>query len=918
MMLKLIGYLYPAAFRREFGAEWVRFVREQRRERRYRGRLLGALLYWTDVTRDALVSGLAMRWSDGAFRGAKGGVDDRELGGMTDHEGHHPELNGRARGNIADSVLLDLLFALRTFRKSPGFAIVAVLTLALGIGGSAAIFTVVNSVILEPLPYPEPDRLVWLSSVRPGAPDSGGTISEGMYHQFQTLPHIFDEVAMYWYRAWEHSLTGDGEPERVLWQEVTGNFFEVLGVQPVAGRWIQPSDLEGDTGLEPIVLSHGLWAQRYGSDPSLVGQTIHVHDQPHEVIGVMPRDFGFPSQEIDLWVGMRLRRPWAMNTVRHSVARLQPGVSVSEADTQVNALVQGLVEAVSEGAGSREMATRSVANGLQFHAEPLKDEIVRTVRQGLWVVFGAVIFVLLMACANVANLFLVRAEARRREIAVRTAVGAGRGRLARHFLAEGTGLAAVGGLLGLGLASAAVRVLVLLGPADLPRLHEVSVDTTVVAFTAVVALFGGVLFGVLALVHSSSRVLFALKEGTQNSGFGRSRFEVRNVLVVSQVAFALMLLVGSGLMIRSFWHLTRVNLGLDPTNVLTFELRVGSDYETREEIITFHEELYDRLGGLPGVQAASGTTCLPLKGHCIGGDLLTEKDSARVLVDMWPVRVGTGYFETMQIPLISGRVFQQLPDDNYSIVLSKSLAEARWPGGDPIGRIVHYPPIPEGRPPPPRWYTVVGVVADVPSSDLREDPEMRRAIYFSEGRPRGDGRTMTVVMRTSTPPLDLIDEVRSTVWSLDADLPLGNIRTMEEYVRTARSQMAFTMVLLVIGGVTALLLGVIGIYGVISYVVGRRTAEIGIRMALGAKAADVKAMVLRQGGGVVVVGVLIGLVGAFSLTRVMEAVVFGVSPTDPATYIASSIGLLVIALLATYLPARRAAEVNPVEALRAD
>jgi len=375
-------------------------------------------------------------------------------------------------------------------------------------------------------------------------------------------------------------------------------------------------------------------------------------------------------------------------------------------------------------------------------------------------------------------------------------------------------------------------------------------------------------------------------------------------------------------MIRSFLHLTRVDLGFDPTDVLTFELRVDSEYSTREGIIAFHNDLLDRLSGLPGVEAVGAAACVPFKGQCAarsGGSL--ERDAPRDEgrnVQMRNMVVSASYFETMRMELLAGRLLEPGPADSLSIVISAAAAEDRWPGEDPLGRVVWFGN-PTREPPPPQWHTVVGVVADVPVSAVTGDRRVNyRIAYYPEGAPRCCVQTMTVAMRTSTPPLDLIEAVRSTVRSMDASLPMGNIRTMEDYLASARAPMVFTMVVLIVGGMVALLLGVIGIYGVISYVVGRRGTEIGIRMAVGATAADVKAMVLRQGGSVIVVGVLLGLLGAFALTRMMESVIFGVSPTDPATYVAASVGLLVIALLATYLPARRAARVDPVEALRAD
>ena len=764
--------------------------------------------------------------------------------------------------------------------------------------------------IINSLPYPEPDRLV-----RVGAGARLG-FSVGLYHLLREMSDIAEDVGQHTPQS-QGSLIGDAEPERVTIVGMSPTIFELIGVEPVLGKAVLPANFARGTASQSVVVSHGLWVRRFGSDPSIIGRTLVLNDRPREVIGVMPRGFAFPAPDIEIWV-MNDGPPNRIGGLgRRGVARLKPGISIEEAEVRFNTVIPRLVEVFPQEAFRIQTL---LDRNFRFHVVPLKAVVVGTVGQRLWVVFGAVVFVLLMACANVANLFLVRAEARQREIAVRTAVGASRRQLARHFLAEGIGLATVGGLLGLGLAIATVRVLVRFGPADLPRLHEVAVDPTVVTFTVAVALLSGTLFGAIALANIGSRVLFSLKDVPPSTTVGRSRFQVRNVLVVSQMAFALVLLVGSGLMIRSFWHLTKVDPGFDPTNVLTFDLRLSSEYDD-DHVDAFHQELYERLGGLPGGVAVVGTTCPPVRPVCEGMWSLRDEgeqdfDFAGSIFTRF-IMATSGYFEAMRIPLLSGRTFGPEPHDNFAVVVSETLAKVRWPGVDPIGRRVARFFLNVTDPaehPPDEWYTIVGVVGDVVEKQLTDGGGARARIIYYRRTPRA----MTVVMRTSTPPLDLIDAVRNTVWSMDAKLPVANIQTMDQAVRGARAEMAFTMVLIVIGGVAALLLGVIGIYGVITYMVGRRTHEIGIRMALGADASDVSRMVLRQGGSVVVVGVLIGLAGAFALTRVMESVVFGVSPTDPATYFAASIGLLVIALWATYLPARRAAKVDPVEALRAN
>ncbi len=834
---------------------------------------------------------------------------------------------------MLDALRQDLTFGLRAFRKSPGFAAVVVLTLSLGIGATTAIFSVVRGVILKPLPYPESHRLVWLTHSIPGLPGvttNRQSVSPGLYHQYRTLSRSLEDVALY--RVLEGSLAGDGEPERVYAIMATHSMFQMLGVPPLIGRWFGQADVEpppdpNEERQGMVVLSHGLWARRYGSDPSILGRTITVNEFAVEVIGVMPPDFAFPSPDAQLWFPWGMRNPprgfGGFSGIR-GVGRLKPGVSPERAEVDLNSLIPGTLEAFPG-----EFAERLVNDGrLQAHVEPLKDHLVGEVTQTLWIVLGTVAFVLLIACANVANLFLVRADARQREMAVRTALGAGHRRLARHCLAESILMAGVGGLLGLGLAIVGVRALVRLGPVSLPRLHEVGMDMSALAFTAAISILAGISFGLIAAFRPTGAMLASLKESTRGSTSGRGQFRTRHVLVMSQVAFALVLLVGSGLMIRSFWHLKNVDPGFDARSVLTFELRATRAFEGRDGVVEFHEQLLDRLMGLPGVQAAGGVTCLPLRGvvsGCNARTTLIEEGFASATSELGPairtVTVTPGYFETMRIPLMAGTTVERPERDSLgaNVVVSAALARDYWPREDPIGKRV-FPTVAPGIS-PPRWYTIVGVVGDVNYFNLTDDRdgEWGRLLYFPDGARGSPGsRAMTIVMRTATPPLELVEAVRNTVRSLDANVPVAHIQTMEGVMSSARAQMAFTMVLLAIAGMVALALESIGIYGVLAYVVSQRTSEIGIRMALGARPADVRHMIMRQGGAVVLVGLGIGLAGAFTLTRVMEAVLFNVSPTDPATYIGVSIGLLAIALLATYVPARKAAGANPADALRVE
>ncbi len=811
----------------------------------------------------------------------------------------------------------DLQFVLSSFRQARGFAAAAVLTLALGVGGTATIFAVINSVILKPLPYPESERLMRLTVSVNMFPGARMGVSPGMLTQISAMTDVIDAAALY-ANSQRRALSADGDPETVVLQQASSDFFDVLRVSPIIGRRFARSDVEpGSDEGAVVVLSHAFWSRRFGSDPNIIGRTIVLDGQSHEVIGVMPQGFAFPVEEVEAWSPAVLGDRYGGYGWR-GIARLRPGVSVQQAEARLNSMVPHLAQAFP----ASRVALGAVKNETRLHASLLKTTIVwEALRRVLWTVLGAATFVLLMAWANVVNLFLARAEERRRDMAVRSALGAEPGRLMRHFFAEGIALAAVGGLLGLGLSVVAIRVVRHFGPVDLPRISEVGVDTPVVVFAAMVALCSGIICGLVGLAFRDARILGALGSGGPGGHPGRTR--LRSALVASQIAFALMLLIGSGLMIRSFWHLAHVDPGFDATNVLTFDVQLGSRYPGREAQVAFQNALMDRLTGLSGVLDVAASTCIPLRDRCPGGSNLREKDVV-VLHDPPPIipsargKVSAGFFETMRVPLLQGRFLTPGPDDSLSVMLSASLAHDRWPGEDPIGRLVALGDWSD--PAPARWYTVIGVVGDLPVS-MRLPPlpsEITRVMYFPTSAPDVGLAAMTFVMRTATPPLHLVNAVRRTVWSMDPDLPVDRVDTMEQYVKRARAPMAFFMTLVVIGGIAALLLGMVGIYGVVAHTVGRRTREIGVRMALGATPPQVVGMVVREGALVAAAGAAIGLAGALSLTHLIDAVVLGVSPTDPATYLVALVGLLGMALIFTYLPARRASSVDPVVALGSD
>ncbi len=827
---------------------------------------------------------------------------------------------------VIDALRQDLEFGLRAFRKSPGFTAAVVLTLGLGIGANTAIFSVVRSVILNPLPYPESDRLVSVTHSLPGIPQvitGRTTISPGLYHQYRTLSGSLEDLMLY--RIEERSLTGDGDPERVEAVRATYNLFELLGVPPLLGRWFGVADAEPPANPDEerervVVLSHGFWTRRYGSDPSILGRTIVINDSAVEVIGVMPPSFAFPSPEAQLWFPWGLGSPprdFGFFAGVYGVGRLNPGVSLERAETDLNSLIPGTLEAFPSS-----FAKMVVTDGrLRAHVEPLMDHVVGDVRRTLGIVLGLVTLVLLIACANVANLFLVRAETRRREMAIRAGLGAGHRRLVRHCLAESLLLASAGGCLGLLLAIVGVRTLVRLGPATIPRLQEVGIDWSVLAVTAAISILAGLAFGSIAAFRPERAMLATLKASTRGSTSGPARFRARHVLVASQVAFALVVLVGSGLMIRSFWHLKNVDPGFDARSVLTFELTATDAVGDDEGFVTFHEQLLDRLAGLPGVETVGGTTCLPLAPFgtaCLARDAMIEEGAEPGTAELRPVVrnvvVTPGYIEALRIPVLAGVTIarHERGREGIDVVVSAALARDYWPGQDPIGKRVFLTNV--AGEVPPFWYTIVGVVGNVPFRDFGGDAEgvSGRLLYFPD---RG-ARTMRFVVRSVTPPLGLVEAVRSTVRDFDPNMPVAHIQTMERVMSGARTQTAFTMVLLAIAGMVALVLVSIGVYGVLAYVVSQRTSEMGIRLALGAQPADVRNMIIRQGGAMVLVGLGIGLVGAFSLTGLMEPVLFNVSASDPVTYVSVSGGLLAIAMLAIYVPARSAAQADPADALR--
>jgi predicted permease len=809
---------------------------------------------------------------------------------------------------------------LRGFRRSPGFVLVAVLTLGLGIGANAAIFSVVNAVLIRPLPYPEPERVMAVWHTAPGLGMPQLEQSDASYVLYRKHNRVLADFGIYW--TGSLSLTGGQEPERLVASGVTGSVFSALRIPPALGRTVQ--EIDERPGAEPVVvLSDALWRRRFGADRGVLGRSLRIDGVPRRVVGVMPAGFGFPQQDVDLWVPMTID-PAKLNGGNFNydaIARLRPGVTPERAARELSALVWRIPEEIPDAAINRGMIEQAK---LAVLVHPLRDDVVGDIERVLWVLLGSVGVILLIACANVANLFLVRAEGRQREVAVRSAIGASRGAIARLFLAESLALALAGGAVGLALAAVGVRLLVALRPEGIPRLDEIGVDGPVLAFTFGLAVLSGLLFGLFAVLrYGAPHLAASLKEGGRGGTDGRERHFARNVLVVVQVALALVLLVGAGLMGKSFWRLRNVDPGFDPRSALALSLSLPeTDYKDAGANALFIVRLLERVRAVPGVTAAGIVTNLPLSGG--GSTSGYNVEDFPLPPDTVPPILGTRfaspeYFQAMGIPLLEGRLLRpidpQRPSDE--VVVSRALAERFWPGKSALGKRLTQGMVADGG-----WHTIVGVVGSVRDDGLEK--KATETVYFPVLRTSKEAgtadewvpRSFSLVVRGSVDPTRLVAPVRAAVWSLDRNLPVGRVRTVQEVAERSMARTSFTMLLLGIAAAVALTLGSVGIYGVIAYIVSQRTREIGVRMALGARREDVARMVLRQGLAVALLGVGCGLAVALWVTRLLRALLFDVSPFDPLTFTAVPLLLAVVALLASWLPARRAARVEPLEAIR--
>ena len=815
-------------------------------------------------------------------------------------------------------MLKEFRYAFRGLVRSPGFTVIAVLTLALGIGANTAVFTLVDGVLLRPLPYPASDELIAITHEGRGGEDQL-PMSTGLYLVYSEHARSLESIALYGQTV--ANLVGEnGEAERVDAMAVTPSLFDVLRARPALGRTLLATDAE--EGADPVVLlSHSLWASRFGRDPGVVGTTALMDGVSRQVVGVMPEDFFHPTPDTRLWIPFSVDPATAPLAAfgANGIARVAEGASVETARSELASLVGRLEELRPDQAPQvaflREVELASVV-------EPLKEATVGDVGRTLWTLLGMVAFVLLIACANVANLLLVRAEGKQRELALRRAIGAGHWDVMKPFLAESLGLALVGGILGVAIAAVAVQTTLGLAPAGIPRLADIGVDLRVLAFTGVVSLVAALLFGLFPSLRFIRSDLSAhLKDGGGRGGTtGRERHRARNTLVVAQVALALVLLVGSGLMIRSLFALLAVDPGFEAENVLTVRLAVPpGEIQEPVAVADFYRQLQDRLRAQPGVVSVGAVSGAPLTGQ-LGFFTQDIEDHPTPPDGLPPLAFGTfadaGYFETMGIDVVEGRALNPGDASNAfrGAVVSQAFADRWWPEGGAVGRRLR-PGGPQGE-----FWEIVGVVENVRNRGLEEDPE--EIIYDPTllGQPDQPGvvRQRDIVVRTEGSPTAFLPVLRRELRELNSRIPLANPRTMEQIVEQSASRTSFTMVVLSAASFVALLLGMVGIYGVVSYVVSQRSREIGVRMALGAPGKTVRGMVVRQGMTLAAIGVGIGLIGAFVGSSILETLLYGVSATDPATYVGVAAVLAAVALVASWIPARRAAGTDPAIALRAE
>jgi predicted permease len=889
---------------------WTRFLR--------RGR-------WDDERARELQSYIEIEASDNIARGmtpdAARHAACRKLGNRTRIREEIYTMNTMG---VLDTWGRDVRYGVRVLRRNPTFAAVALLTLALGIGANTAMFAVLNGVLLEPLPYPDAGELVAVWNRAPGAPGladvSGGLrLSPSMHLTYAEGNRTFEHVGIWSPRP--AAVSGVSEPEQVRSIGVSDGTLQALRVPPQLGRWFSAGD-QNPGGTPTVMLGHGYWQRRFGGDPNILGRLVTVEAVPHEIIGVMPRGFRVVDTDADIFVPLRLDRSRLVRSgfLFLSVARLKPGMTIAEANADLALLLPTWLNGWPGGSTQFYESMR-----LTPDIRPLKEEVVGGVRRILWVVMGTIGIVLLIACANVTNLLLVRAEGRQQEVAVRAALGAGSWRLARELLLESVLLALIGGLLGIGVAHAALRLLVSFGPVGLPRLDDISLDARTLAFALVVSLSAGVLLGLApALKYPRRRIAAALHGIGRTVGISHERHRTQNVLVVAQVALALVLLVGSGLMIRTFQALRAVEPGFtNPEQLQIMRIVIPAPTVAEpERVARLQHDILDSLAAIPGVVSVGYVNSMPMEGLATDWDPITVEGRPRPPDDPGPLRrlkyLSPGLLAASGTRLAAGRdlTWTEVHDGRPVVLVSENLAREVWGSpADALGERIRLGP----RSP---WREVIGVAQDVRDNGV--DAAAPAIVYFppllGPGMPGASVvRAATFVVRSPQAGTEaFLRQVQQAVWTNNPTLPVGATQTMQHVYERSLARPTFTLLMLGLAGSVALALGFIGIYGLISYTVTQRRREIGIRLALGAQQAEVRRGFVRHGVILTSVGVAIGVVAAVAVTRLMTSLLFEVSPLDPLTYVAVAVLLVIAAAVASYVPARRASGVQPAEALAAD
>ncbi len=837
-----------------------------------------------------------------------------EVGGI---ERVKDQIRDERPGMVIENALRDLRHGTRMLRRSPGFAAIAIVTIALGIGATSAIFSVINAVALKPLAYPAPDRLVFITSQFTKMGFDKFWISPPEYFELRQQAKSYRDIAAYYTSA--VNVSEGTRPERVNALFVTANMFDVLGVRPRVGA---PFTTEQDRpNSEPVVvLGDGLWRRSFGADPTIVGKQVEIQGRKRTVVGIAPPGLDLHDTHADAWMPIGLDpsdRQGRGSHYLYLVGRLAPDVTFARASSEMTSLLRRW-GTLAPGMHTPNDSTH------RFQIAPLRDEVIGNVAQALWILQGAVVLVLLIACANVANLLLVRAEGRHKEFAIRTALGAGRGRILRQFMAEGFVLTAIGAVLGLALARIGLTALLSSNPNSIPRSAEIGIDPRVLLFTTVIAVFTAMIFGLAPLLHlGANAVAAAIKEGGTRSTASQTRHRVRRGLVAAEIALAVMLVVGAGLLLRSFHNLTTVDAGFDARNETTFGLFLpNAVYPQSTRRAQFATELLDKLRAIPGVQNAAAMTGLPPDRRVNANDTDLENVAQGPGLPIQNLdyynAASVTYFETMKIPIVKGRGFNAGDVGGPGVaIINEATAKRFYQDVDPIGHRLR-PSAPTVVPDTFPWFTIVGVAKDVKQGGL--DQKIGTEVYFNiEQGPRINDYAPTAlnfVVRSSRGADALSPAIQSAVRSLDPGLPIVELRSMEGVFGDSVSRQRFLSLLLGIFASVALALAAIGTYGVLSYLVTERQREIGIRVALGASAGGIVRLVLRQGMSITVIGIVAGVIGALGLARLTQSLLFGVSPTDFGTYATVGMMILAIALLACLVPARRAMRVDPLVAIR--